>query len=179
MRWARATGRPARGSSTNRRRVPMPVAPRIRSAIGFTLRKSYTSQPSTPSAASASASAAKSKPSSSGGGGGIRGAGGGRARPRARRSRRRRAGGAGAASVVAGIGGGGAPLAHVPTPRPARDVEHGALEPDEQPQQLRDAGAVQGARRAVRRGVHGDGVGHPRDRDLSLPPQLDSEHGAR
>src|SRR5213592_4031066 len=30
MRWATATGRPARGSRTNRRRVPIPASPRMR-----------------------------------------------------------------------------------------------------------------------------------------------------
>src|SRR5207245_747129 len=55
-----------RGNSTNNRRLPMPVGPRMRSATGFTWRKSYTSQASAPRAASASPSAAKSNPSSRG-----------------------------------------------------------------------------------------------------------------
>src|SRR5206468_3962071 len=93
MRCATATGFPLRGSSTNNRRVPMPVGPRMRSATGFTWRKSYSSQASAPSAASASASAAKSSPSSSGGGGGGGGGisgGAGREEPRATRTGRGR-----------------------------------------------------------------------------------------
>ena len=58
-------------------------------------------------------------------------------------------------------------------------MEHGALEPDEQPEQLREAGAVQGASRAVRSGVHREHIRYPRGRDLPLPPQLGPKHGTR
>src|SRR5207245_1165319 len=102
-------------------------------------------------------------------------------RPRARRARARARGGRSrpaTASVVSRIWWGGPPLAHLAAERAAGDVEHGPLEAHEEPEQLRESGAVQRARGAVGRRLHGEGVAHTRHRDVALAAQLTGEDRA-
>src|SRR3990172_1884048 len=89
--------------------------------------------------------------------------------------------GSGRPAPGGGGGGGGRarPPARAAPGGTTRDVEHRALEPDEQTQQLCEGGGVQGARGAVRRRVHREHVAYPRDGHLTLTLELSAEHRAR
>src|SRR2546428_2419916 len=58
-------------------------------------------------------------------------------------------------------------------------MEHGPLEADEETEQLGEPGAVQRARGAVGRRLHGERVAHARYRDVALAAQFPGEHGSR
>src|SRR5439155_13644295 len=117
------------------------------------------------------------RPAARGGGGGR---GGGRPAPGRGGGRGGGGGGGGGgASAVARVGRSRAPLAAVAAGGATRGVEHRALQAHQQAQQLREAGAVQGASGAIRGRVHGDQVPHARDRHAALAPQLAPEHGPR
>jgi len=81
--------------------------------------------------------------------------------------------------MVPGVGRGSAPLTCGSPRGAAGHVKHGALEPDEEPQQLGEPGPVERAGCAVRRGMKGQRVADARHGDLALALQLPGEHGAR
>ena len=76
---------------------------------------------------------------------------------------------------MARIRPGGPPLTRRAAARPASDVQHRALVPDEQPEQLDEPGAVEPAGSAVRRRLNRDRIADARDGQALFPAQLGAE----
>ena len=77
------------------------------------------------------------------------------------------------------IGPGGSPLTRGTATRPATDVQHRALVPDEEAQQLDEPGAVESTGRAVGRRLNGDRIADASDREPLLTPQVRAEYHPR